>query len=1137
MYEIMVISQKRLGSCFFPLFLFIFLFGFSGVVKAQVNAVEFGKNRVQYGKMKFRYYQTKNFNTYFSQNGLALAKYVAQVAEKELPLMEDFVEYGSQRRINIVVYNSFNDLQQSNIGLGIEWQNTGGVTKFVNNKMIVYFDGNHANLRRQIRQGIAKTLLDNLLFGDNLGEFASNQALLDLPVWLTEGYIRYAAENWSPELDDKLKSALLSGKYRSFYQFAFDQPELAGHSFWRFIADNYRKDNVTYFLYLSRIYKSVNSASKKVTKKKFKEVLKEFMEKEADKYYADLKGRRNAPRGNVVAIEDVNKNLDYYRFQANPNPRNNTYAVVRFKRGVYRIELEDFGFKRKILLQSGVLDNQNEINPNYPQLAWDPKGTRLVVVYMKENKLRMFVYDLTKRLKTSKQTLPEEFQQVNDVKYMLDENTLLFSAVKNGYSDIFVYKINEQTVQQITNDVYDDLDPTFIAFPSKTGIIFSSNRPSGNAVNSDTALPSNNRFNVFLVDNWNRSDFRQITQLTNVAHGNARYPMQYNTNHFTFVNDEMGIANRYAGFFTTRAGGVDTVYRIGDEFLRNPDRNDLDSTLQVWNKTEPDSIAYMAVRTDSAYSFPITNYQSNLQETRIAGDRGQVSEVRQEGDMKMLYKLRVNDDALKRRNVTVRPTDYMKKVIDQERVSRGVATIYQPAAVDTGKADADIFQSEFENEEPEVQGRVVQAETPVKVAPTILSQAKLYDYRLRFSTQYSVTGFNNSVLMTRWQPYAGGNGPVYMTNGNSNLNGMIRLGVTDLFEDVKFIGGFRMGLNLDDRDVMLSYQNLKRRVDWGLTYYRSTVSNYLPLTATTGINRLVSNLYQFNVTLPFDKVRSVRATVAYRLDRVVYRSDIFTINPIETLKRKDDSLHAVLTHLEYVHDNTIQPALNIWNGLRYKVFSDINVNLTPGKDGKRTFNVGTDIRYYYPIYRNFIWAGRAAADFSFGGERMIFYLGGTDGWINPKFNDGNKPGGDYTYQTLAVNMRGYRQNAAHGNNAIVLNSEFRLPVFTTLISRPINNAFVRNFQITQFVDLGTAWEGKYNQISRPGGIYSFPPGNSDPSVIIKMNSGGLGPFAGGYGFGARSTLLGYFLKVDAGWPMSGFFSGKPIWYFSLGLDF
>ena len=87
----------------------------------------------------------------------------------------------------------------------------------------------HENLRRQIRQGIAGVLIANVLFGDDLGEMAANQTLLDLPKWLTDGYIEYAAEEWSPSLDNQLKSALLSGEYSNFYKLAFDKPMLAGH--------------------------------------------------------------------------------------------------------------------------------------------------------------------------------------------------------------------------------------------------------------------------------------------------------------------------------------------------------------------------------------------------------------------------------------------------------------------------------------------------------------------------------------------------------------------------------------------------------------------------------------------------------------------------------------------------------------------------------------------------------------------------------------------------------------------------------------------------------------------------------------------------------------------------------------------
>jgi hypothetical protein len=247
-----------------------------------------------------------------------------------------------------------------------------------------------------------------------------------------------------------------------------------------------------------------------------------------------------------------------------------------------------------------------------------------------------------------------------------------------------------------------------------------------------------------------------------------------------------------------------------------------------------------------------------------------------------------------------------------------------------------------------------------------------------------------------------------------------------------------------------------------------------------------------------------------------------------------------------VYDNTLNPTQNIWNGLRYKIFFDWNTDISKEKNqsGKYNFNWGVDARYYYPIYRNFIWAGRAAADFSWGSQKTIYYLGGVDGWLmlgsNVKadgsdryFNSSNRPSNDnsYAFQSLAQNLRGFTQNVANGNNAVVFNSEFRLPVFTTLFNRPINNAFVRNFQLTQFIDIGTAWNGAYNKLSRPSVTYGSPP------VQIQTQVGGVGPFAGGYGFGARSVLLGYFLKFDAGWPMNGFFKGKPVLYLSLGLDF
>src|SRR4028118_2270626 len=91
-------------------FLGLCLLCFNGF--SQVNSVEFGKNRIQHKKFIWKFYESPNFNTYFNQGGLELAKYVVQVAEQELPNIEAQVEYSIQRNINIVVYNNYNDYRK-----------------------------------------------------------------------------------------------------------------------------------------------------------------------------------------------------------------------------------------------------------------------------------------------------------------------------------------------------------------------------------------------------------------------------------------------------------------------------------------------------------------------------------------------------------------------------------------------------------------------------------------------------------------------------------------------------------------------------------------------------------------------------------------------------------------------------------------------------------------------------------------------------------------------------------------------------------------------------------------------------------------------------------------------------------------
>jgi hypothetical protein len=357
------------------------------------------------------------------------------------------------------------------------------------------------------------------------------------------------------------------------------------------------------------------------------------------------------------------------------------------------------------------------------------------------------------------------------------------------------------------------------------------------------------------------------------------------------------------------------------------------------------------------------------------------------------------------------------------------------------------------------------------------------------------------------------------------------MGTSDLFEDYRFTGGYRLAGNLNDNDIVFAFMNQRKRFDWGFTVYRSSSSVLFGTNVGEIPGKQIQTYFLANLKYPLDKVRSIRATIGPRFDK-----HSLNARDLPTLRAEDQRHKYGQFSLEWVHDDVLNPALNIWKGLRYKVFIDwfAQIDGLKDRDGRFLFNAGFDARHYLTIYRNIIWAVRGAGDFSWRDQKVIYYVGGVDNWFKPKFNEANKPVGNYTYQSLALNLRGFKQNAANGNNAVTINSEIRVPVFASLLNKPINNAFLRNFQITQFFDLGTAWNGQFNKIERPNVIYTDP---NNPFVLVKIKTGGIGPFAGGYGFGARSTVLGYFLRVDAAWEMRGFFKGKPMWYFAMGVDF
>lgn len=183
-------------------------------IDAQSINTNFGKNRVQYNDDfdSWFEYETENFIVYWYGKGRNIAQTVIQLAELDHDEIQQILEHRINDKIEIIVYLDLTDLKQSNIGYEETFLNSTGKTKIVGNKMFVHFDGNHQNLRKTIREGIASVYINSILLGSNLQEIVQNAILLNLPDWFREGLISYIGTEWDYEIDDELRDILAQKK-------------------------------------------------------------------------------------------------------------------------------------------------------------------------------------------------------------------------------------------------------------------------------------------------------------------------------------------------------------------------------------------------------------------------------------------------------------------------------------------------------------------------------------------------------------------------------------------------------------------------------------------------------------------------------------------------------------------------------------------------------------------------------------------------------------------------------------------------------------------------------------------------------------------------------------------------------------
>lgn len=1172
------------------IYVFIFIFSLFAVDFAYTQGttqVEFGKNRVQYHQDydEWSKYESDNFVTYWYGEGRFIGQAVVQLAEFDFNEIQSILEHRINEKIKIIVYTDVTDLKQSNIGTEEAFTNTGGQTKIVGNKVFVYFNGDHNNLRQQVREGIASVYLNAMLFGSNLQEIVQNAVMMNLPEWFKQGLLAYVGKNWDTDLDNQLRDYLLSEEFESFDLFSEEHPKLAGHSLWHFISQNYGHSTVSNLLYLTRINRSIESGFLYVLGSSYSSITESWELFYTQRYKAE-EAERNKPEKRRIEFKNK-RNLPVSQLQISPDGKKVVYVTNEI--GKYRVYLQDLRTKEREVIHSGGFRNAFQTTDyNYPLIAWNPSGLEVAIMYERRDVIKLMMYDIHTK-KSVVEDMSTQYQRVHSMDFV-NTFTLVLSGTVRGLSDIFLYYTKTRQSERITQDFYDDLDVAFVNVDGRKGILFASNREHEklNLLRLDSILPINT-FDLFYYDLDLKS--KELVRVTNTPLANERQPVAVDSTYFSYLTDRSGIYNREVAYLEEYLDHYDQYITLNDgtEIVMHAD-----SSLEKLDTMEIDTIVLRPVIKKRAIIHPNSNYRRNIIEQTTAPRANRMAElVFRNGEYQAFYR-EMNMDSVIRPSLSYyqrsRIANFETTILqtpdsENEPPSRTVLEettdkiiIEEPPAPvpvpevkpDTGKVDIDnyLFQSEFDDEEVPAKVIVEEAEEEAPIEeveeedapPTetirVLTEeeqqpqnntsvdgpevyrfrpGRIVPYRLTFRTDFVTTQLDNSLLFDGLQSYAAD-----PTGFNYPAPGiLLKANFKDLFEDYEIEGGVRIPTTFNGTEYFLVYDDKKKRLDKRYAIYRKNSRDSQESTSFVPNRREINILLgQFGVRYPLDIFRSLRGTYTLRRDRT---TQLATEKP--TLETPTQSQERMGFKLEYVFDNTLDVAMNIKNGTRYKVFAEVikrfDLEVFDGFD--LSFNegfmtvLGFDARHYQRIDKNSILAVRLAGVTSFGSEKTLFYLGGVDNWLFTSFNDEIPipQNGDFAYQTVATNMRGFRINIRNGNSFALLNTELRVPIFK-YFSKRIRSSFFRNFQVVGFFDLGTAWEG------------SNPFSKENPLNTSTITRGELvevevqyfrDPIVAGYGVGIRSVLFGYFIRLDYAWGIETRIVQDPRLYISLGMDF
>ena len=548
MRNLSIIRSKSFLGLTCTLLLMFFL---SSVTPA--SAQYFGQNQVRYKNLKFNVLQSAHFELYSYLENDSLVKRFIKESEVWYDLHQQVFRDTFKKRNPIILYSNHADFQsttalQGGVGVG-----TGGVTEGMKNRVIMPI----TQLNHQTRHVLGHELVHAFQYHSLIeGDSTNLENIGNLPLWMVEGMAEYLSigkvdaytSMWMRDAMlnkdiPTLKDLTTSNKYF---------PYRYGQAFWSYIGSTYGDTVIVPFFKETAKY-GYEMAIKRTfgyDEKTLSSLWKTSIE---NTYQPFLKDTSQIPVGKRI-IDEKNGG-EHYNVAPAISP-DGKYVAFLSEKELLSIDLFLADAQTGKIIRKLTSKTKNshidEFNFIESAGAWSPDSKQFAFSVFSSGKNKLVIVGENGRniLTTS----IGEVEEFSNLSWSPNGNDIVFSGLKQGQSDLYMYNLQTKKTTQLTNDRYSDYQPSFSGDGSK--IVFSSDRTTLDQSSKSVDIT----FNLAVID----VATKVVTDI-NVFDGANNLNPQFSANNeiIYFLSNRDGFRNLYRYNLTSSALEQLTDYFTG----------------------------------------------------------------------------------------------------------------------------------------------------------------------------------------------------------------------------------------------------------------------------------------------------------------------------------------------------------------------------------------------------------------------------------------------------------------------------------------------------------------------------------------------------------------------------------------------